>query len=98
MDPVQCDTMFAGLSDQEMFEAITRELARRDLIGCVFAFPEAGGQARFSSCTPADTISDYSASRQLAVFSEVAALAIAEVQHVVVDDEDTSFNPKEWIN
>lgn len=99
MDPVQRDTMFAGLSDREMAEAVIREFSRRGLIGCIFAFPETGGASIYSSCTPVDTIRDYSAARQLAVFALVAEKALNETSHVVnVDDEDTSFDPKEWVN
>lgn len=98
MDPIQRDTMFAGLSDREIVEAFGREIRRRSLIGCVFVFPGAGGQGVFTSSTPPNTISHLSAAEQLSIFSEAAAQALSEHAHKISDDTDTSFDPTKWVN
>lgn len=98
MDAIFRDTVFAGFSDREIAEIVVVELRRRGLFGCLYAFPAAGGNGVFASSTPADLMTDLTASQQLAVFAEVASLAIKESKTVVPDVLDNSVDPKGFVN
>ena len=86
MDNIQREVMFAGLTDREIAEAIAVEMRRRKLLGCFYAFPEAGGAGVFSSSTPAGLMTGLTASQQLLVFSEVATYALSEVRNPIPDE------------
>jgi hypothetical protein len=98
MDKIQRDVMFAGLTDREIAEAVVVEMRRRNLLGCIYAFPSTGGAGVFASSSPADTLRGLNAAQQLQVFSEAAETAIGERISFVPDDTDTSFDPKGWVN
>lgn len=85
MDPLQKATMFAGLTDREIAEAVVSEMGRRKLLGCIFIFPNTGGASAFASSTPPDSISDLSAAEQLLIFAEVAAQAVTERRTPLLD-------------
>jgi hypothetical protein len=90
--------MFAGITDREMVEAVAVEMRRRNLTGCIFVFPGTGGPSAFASSSPSGTLCDLTAAQQLAVFAGVATTAIAERSAIIPDGEDTSFDPKGWVN
>ena len=98
MDPVLRDTLFAGLADRDIVEAVVCEMRRRELYGCVFFMPMATGPSVFGSSSPAGTLSDLTASQQLAVFAEVASKSIGEKSTKIADDTDISFDPPKWMN
>jgi hypothetical protein len=94
MDAIQRDTMFAGLSDREIVEAVAVEMKRRSMFGCVFMMPAAGAKAVFASCVPPDSMTHATAAQQLTVFAEVAAQSLGERTARIVAEDDTSFDPK----
>ena len=90
MDAIWRDTMFAGLTDREIAEAIVVEMRRRKRLGCFYMFPETGGAGVFASSSPAGMLSDLTASQQLAVFSECASMALRETRATLPDECDDS--------
>jgi hypothetical protein len=98
VDSIQRDTMFAGLTDREVAEAVVREMRRRNLYGCVFLLSDNNTRAVFGSSTPKDTMRNATASQQLHFFAEVAAFSIGEKATLLGDGDDTSFDPKTFIN
>lgn len=96
MDKILRDTMFAGLTDREIAEAIGMEIRRRGLVGCFYMIPMEGGPGVFSSSSPAETLCDMSVSEQLAAFSGIASVGSVEHMRMLPDEDDTSFDP--WVN
>jgi hypothetical protein len=90
MDAIWRDTMFAGLTDREIAEAVVVEMRRRNLLGCLYMFPEIGGAGVFSSSTPAGLMTGLTAAQQLAVFSECASMALSERRATLPDEFDDS--------
>lgn len=90
MDAIWRDTMFAGLTDCEIAEAVAVEMRRRKLLGCLYMFPETGGAGVFSSSSPAGLMTDLTTAQQLAVFSECASMAIRETRDTLPDEFDDS--------
>jgi hypothetical protein len=89
VDPILRDTMFAGLSDREIAEAVVCEMRRRKLYGCLYAFHSTEGTAIFASSSPEGSMRDFNASQQLAIFSQVANTAIVERnREILLDDGD----------
>jgi len=79
MDSLQRDFLLAGLTDDELRDVIALELRRRRLLGCFFAFPEAGGRGWFCSSAPPGLLADMTTAQQLLLFAEVAAQSPSEV-------------------
>jgi hypothetical protein len=94
MDEIQRDTMFSGLTDREIAEAMAREMHRRGVFGILFMFPEAGGPSVCSSSVPAGSMQGWCVAEQLAFFAQVATLAISE-REVRLDSE---LKDPKWLN
>ena len=94
MDRILRDTMFAGLSDYDIGEAIAVEMRRRGLYGCLFMFPAQGKGGTFVSSSPANTIADFSTAEQLVMFAEVAKLSTGEKRTKLTDELDAT----DWMN
>ena len=87
--------LLAGLTDREIAKLLAKEMRRRNLYGCIFLLPAAGGSSVFASSTPAGTMSGMSAATQLATFAEVARQATGEIATTIGEEIEPD---KGWVN
>jgi hypothetical protein len=99
MDKLLRDTLFVGLTDRDLAEAVIVEMRRRGLLGCLFMFPNTGGASVFVSSSPAGALSDLSVGDQLSIFAEVASQATSE-RRQKLESEVTMDSPTvtKWAN
>ena len=95
MDRIQRDTMFAGLTEHDIAEALMMELRRRELFGCLFVFDanedkETFGKGVFASRSPRSAFEDFSVSQQLALFAELAGGATENGRTSLKNEIDTA--------
>ena len=72
------ETCLVSLTDREIAEAVGLEMGRRGVFGCIYMFPQVGGEGVFASSSPPGLLNDLSASEQLTVFAEAASYATRE--------------------